>query len=155
MSSLRGCSCWRRRRWRVYVRSWREEVRTKIVLHLLPFILKKPLKWNPPSGQLAGTGIGSAARMMISVMCWVQRKMTKDRIFIEPQGMCVMADLGVEDGRAEKALNSVVSILPRRTALFCSSLLSANIICIWARSHPTRLAIRKTRASSVTPTRGS
>ncbi len=29
------------------------------------------------------------------------------RIFIEPQGMCVMADLGVEDGRAEKALNSV------------------------------------------------
>ncbi len=29
------------------------------------------------------------------------------RIFIEPQGMCVMAGLGVEDGRAEKALNSV------------------------------------------------
>jgi cellobiose phosphorylase len=29
------------------------------------------------------------------------------RIFIEPQGICVMADLGVEDGRAEKALNSV------------------------------------------------
>jgi cellobiose phosphorylase len=28
-------------------------------------------------------------------------------IFIEPQGICVMADLGVEDGRAEKALNSV------------------------------------------------
>lgn len=29
------------------------------------------------------------------------------RIFIEPQGICVMADLGVEDGRAEKAMNSV------------------------------------------------
>jgi cellobiose phosphorylase len=28
-------------------------------------------------------------------------------IFIEPQGICVMADLGIEDGRAEKALNSV------------------------------------------------
>jgi len=28
-------------------------------------------------------------------------------IFIEPQGICVMADLGVEDGRAEKAMNSV------------------------------------------------
>jgi cellobiose phosphorylase len=28
-------------------------------------------------------------------------------IFIEPQGICVMADLGLEDGRAEKALNSV------------------------------------------------
>jgi cellobiose phosphorylase len=29
------------------------------------------------------------------------------RIFIEPQGICVMADLGVADGRAEKAMNSV------------------------------------------------
>ena len=29
------------------------------------------------------------------------------RIFIEPQGICVMAGLGIEDGRAEKALNSV------------------------------------------------
>ncbi len=29
------------------------------------------------------------------------------RIFIEPQGICVMADLGLEDGRAEKAMNSV------------------------------------------------
>jgi len=29
------------------------------------------------------------------------------QIFIEPQGMCVMAGLGVEDGRAEKALDSV------------------------------------------------
>lgn len=29
------------------------------------------------------------------------------KIFIEPQGICVMADLGVKDGRAEKALNSV------------------------------------------------
>ncbi|HNM35745.1 MAG TPA: glycosyl transferase [Anaerolineales bacterium] len=29
------------------------------------------------------------------------------RIFIEPQGICVMAGLGVEDGRAQKALDSV------------------------------------------------
>lgn len=29
------------------------------------------------------------------------------KIFIEPQGICVMAGLGVEDGRAEKALDSV------------------------------------------------
>jgi cellobiose phosphorylase len=29
------------------------------------------------------------------------------QIFIEPQGMCVMAGLGLEDGRAELALNSV------------------------------------------------
>jgi cellobiose phosphorylase len=29
------------------------------------------------------------------------------RIFIEPQGICVMAGLGIEDGRAEKSLKSV------------------------------------------------
>jgi len=29
------------------------------------------------------------------------------RIFIEPQGICVMADLGLKDGRAEKAMHAV------------------------------------------------
>ncbi|MEW5940793.1 MAG: glycosyl hydrolase family 65 protein, partial [Chloroflexota bacterium] len=33
------------------------------------------------------------------------------RIFIEPQGICVMAGLGIEDGRAEKALNAVAEHL--------------------------------------------
>jgi cellobiose phosphorylase len=33
------------------------------------------------------------------------------RIFIEPQGMCVMAGLGVEDGRARQALDSVAERL--------------------------------------------
>jgi cellobiose phosphorylase len=33
------------------------------------------------------------------------------RIFIEPQGICVMAGLGVEDGRAEQALDSVAEHL--------------------------------------------
>ncbi|MBN1449531.1 MAG: glycosyl transferase [Anaerolineales bacterium] len=33
------------------------------------------------------------------------------RIFIEPQGICVMAGLGMEDGRAEKALDSVAEHL--------------------------------------------
>ena len=33
------------------------------------------------------------------------------KIFIESQGYCVMAGIGVEDGRAEKALNSVRDIL--------------------------------------------
>ncbi len=32
---------------------------------------------------------------------------TEGRIFIEPQGICIMAGLGLEDGRAEKSLNSV------------------------------------------------
>ena len=33
------------------------------------------------------------------------------KIFIEPQGICVMADLGITDGRAEKSLNSVAEHL--------------------------------------------
>jgi cellobiose phosphorylase len=33
------------------------------------------------------------------------------RIFIEPQGICVMAGLGIEDGRAQKALNAVAEHL--------------------------------------------
>lgn len=33
------------------------------------------------------------------------------QIFIEPQGMCVMAGLGIENGKAEKALNSVAERL--------------------------------------------
>ncbi len=33
------------------------------------------------------------------------------QIFIEPQGICVMAGLGLQDGRAEQALNSVSDLL--------------------------------------------
>jgi len=33
------------------------------------------------------------------------------KIFIEPQGICVMAGLGIEDGRAQKAMNSVAEHL--------------------------------------------
>jgi cellobiose phosphorylase len=33
------------------------------------------------------------------------------QIFIEPQGICVMGGLGIEDGRAEKAMNSVAARL--------------------------------------------
>jgi cellobiose phosphorylase len=36
------------------------------------------------------------------------------RIFIEPQGFCVMAGLGIEDGRAQKALDSIARHLATR-----------------------------------------
>ena len=39
------------------------------------------------------------------------RENDEGRIFIEPQGICVMAGLGVDDGRAEKALDSVTEHL--------------------------------------------
>jgi len=32
---------------------------------------------------------------------------TEGQIFIEPQGMCIMAGIGLEDGKAQKALNAV------------------------------------------------
>jgi cellobiose phosphorylase len=35
------------------------------------------------------------------------RECSEGRIFIEPQGMCVMAGIGLEDGRARRALESV------------------------------------------------
>ena len=39
------------------------------------------------------------------------RENDEGQIFIEPQGACIMAGLGVDDGRAEKALNSVAEHL--------------------------------------------
>jgi cellobiose phosphorylase len=39
------------------------------------------------------------------------QKNTEGRIFIEPQGICVMAGLGIENGNAVKALNSVEKYL--------------------------------------------
>jgi cellobiose phosphorylase len=35
------------------------------------------------------------------------RECDEGRIFIEPQGICIMAEIGLEDGRAERALSSV------------------------------------------------
>jgi cellobiose phosphorylase len=39
------------------------------------------------------------------------RKCTEGQIFIEPQGLCVMAGLGIVDGRARQALDSVAERL--------------------------------------------
>ena len=39
------------------------------------------------------------------------KECAEGQIFIEPQGMCVMAGLGVEDGRAQQALDSVAERL--------------------------------------------
>ncbi len=39
------------------------------------------------------------------------RENDEGQIFIEPQGICVMADMGLDDGRAEKTLNAVAENL--------------------------------------------
>src|SRR5687768_4185945 len=59
---------------------------------------------------------------------------TEGQIFIEPQGVCVMAGLGVENGNAVKALDSVEHYLATPHELFYSSLHSVNTTCISARS---------------------
>jgi cellobiose phosphorylase len=78
------------------------------------------------------------------------------RIFIEPQGICVMAGLGIEDGRAQKALNAVgaASRHPARDC-FAPACFYLAITCTWARFLLTRLGIRRMPGFSATLTRGS
>jgi cellobiose phosphorylase len=54
-----------------------QKSKVKPTFDLRPSISKRLPTWNPPSGNLAGTEIGSAARTMILAMCLAQRKMTK------------------------------------------------------------------------------
>ncbi len=44
-------------------------------------------------------------------------KNEEGKIFIEPQGICIMAGLGVDDGRAEQALDSVAANLATRDGI--------------------------------------
>ncbi len=76
------------------------------------------------------------------------------QIFIEPQGMCVMAGIGVEDGRAGRALDrSPISSRPS-TASCCCAPRTSGTTPSSARSRRTRRATRRTAASSATRTRG-
>jgi len=43
------------------------------------------------------------------------------KIFIESNGYCTLAGIGLEDGKAASALAAVASILPQSTASWCSS----------------------------------
>ena len=50
------------------------------------------------------------------------------KIYVEPQGFCTMAGIGIEEGYAQKALNSVKNILPMTMALNLCSHATQNII---------------------------
>lgn len=50
------------------------------------------------------------------------------QIFIEPQGICVMAGIGVENGEAQRHSLQWKSILIQNTVSYCNSLLIRNII---------------------------
>ena len=56
---------------------------------------------------MAGMATGSCAHTTPYGAPVGSKDCEEGRIFIESQGWCVMAGLGLEDGRAEKALTSV------------------------------------------------
>ena len=78
------------------------------------------------------------------------------KIFIEPQGMCVMAGVGLENGKAQKALDSVRKHLAGE-AWYRPAVpgLSPDITCTWERSLPTRPGTRRMAVYSATPIHGS
>ena len=77
------------------------------------------------------------------------------QIFIEPQGFCVMAGIGVEGGQAKKALDSVKERLDTQVRHRpATTRPTPSTTSSWARSPRTRPATRRTRASSATTTRG-
>ena len=77
------------------------------------------------------------------------------KIFIEPQGFCVMAGIGKDTGHAKKALDSTKELLDTRTASSSITLRIRGITSSSAKSRRIRPDTRKTRASSATITPGS
>ncbi len=78
----------------------------------------------------------------------------ESQIFIEPQGFCVMAGVGVEGGQAKKALDSVKERLDTKYGIVLNNPPYTSTTSSWARSPRTRRATRRTPASSATTTRG-
>ena len=54
-----------------------------------------------------GTENGSFVHMIHSLQKVGSKECEEGKIYIEPQGFCVMAGIGKEEGLAEKALDSV------------------------------------------------
>ena len=107
-------------------------------------------------GSTVGMANGSCAHMTISATKSARSECAEGQIFIEPQGMCVMAGIGLEDGRAEQAL-ACGARTPGDTARHrpAAARLYRIIICTWAKFPPIRPATRKTPVFSATPTPGS
>lgn len=80
---------------------------------------------------------------------------TEGQIYIEPQGMCVMAGIGLDDGKAQQALKSVKERLTCDwgTAILAPAYSTYRIELGEISSY--RADTRKTAASSATTTRGS
>ena len=64
------------------------------LLDLRPFISKQLPKWNPPSGQHGWDGDWFRRAYDDFSHVLGSKENDEGKIFIEPQGICVMADLG-------------------------------------------------------------
>ena len=73
----------------------------------------------------------------------------KERYYIEPQGFCVMAGIGLEEGNAEKALDSVTETSGDKIWYYDSSA-GIYTVTIWnsGRFLPIRRDIKKMPVSS-------
>ena len=84
------------------------------------------------------------------------KKNKEGKIFVEPQGICIMAGLGLEEWDERKKHLILFPNIWRPGMESCfSSLHSANTTCIWVKYHPTRLVIRRMPEFSATPIHGS
>ena len=97
--------------------------------------------WFRRAYDFFGDPIGSAAN-------------DEGQIFIEPQGICVMAGIGIADGRARSALAAVRDRLATPHGIVLQNPAYAATSSSSARSRRTRPATRRTAASSATPIRG-
>ena len=80
---------------------------------------------------------------------------SEGQIFIEPQGMCVMAGIGLESGQAQQALDAVAEQLatPHGIVLQHPPFTRYRMELGEISSYPP--ATKRTPASSATPTPGS
>ncbi len=103
-----------------------------------------------PSSSTAGTANGSCAPTTISARRSGSKECEEGKIFIEPQGFCVLAGIGLEDGKAAAALESVREHLATPHGIVLQQPAYSRYYSTWARSPPTRPGTRRTPASSAT-----
>ncbi len=66
-----------------------------------------PRRWKRPRANTAGMANGSCAPTITLGDKVGSRECDEGKIFIEPQGICIMAGMGLDDGRAQQALDAV------------------------------------------------
>ena len=77
------------------------------------------------------------------------------QIFIESQGWCTMAGIGLEEGMVKKALDSVKERLDCEHGIVLNNPPSPAMLWSMEKSPPIPPATRRTQVSSATTTRGS